>query len=155
MKNQSIAVGLTLILTASAGCAAGYRATYGAGAITKEFVTQAHEVYSQELNERFDECDPRSNPESTVLLGDLESLNECMGDGYTKDDATSVLQALAAYVAASEVLSAVLLEMNSGREERRDAWVDVLEAALETISYFPEAREKADRLKHLLGRMGR
>ena len=60
------------------GCATGYRATYTAAAVTKEFLTQEHAVYSAELNARFDECDPTISPHSGVELGNLDSLNECM-----------------------------------------------------------------------------
>lgn len=135
----------------ASGCASGYRASYGAGAITKELVTQSHSIYSSELNDQFNVCDPRLNPASEVRT--WEEFQECMGPDYTREHAELAVKLLTAYRAAAATLSAVLLQADPSKEDLDKAWKDAFDAAVAFLVVLPGGADHVEKLRALLGRM--
>lgn len=143
---------LAALLAVSTSCAANsYKKAYVAGSVTKEFVNNAHGIYSEEFNEKLDECDPHVNPASTVTTkGELDT---CMGKGFTYKEHQNILAAIGIYKAAAEALTVVLMSEGEAPDAELDeARKKALDAAFEALELLPEAAELTERLKRLLGR---
>ncbi len=143
---------LAVALVAATGCASKFKTAYVGGAVAKEFVTESHQVYSDELNVKYDECDPAKNPDSGVKT--KTDLDECVGDAFKQSTHDKIVKALAAYKAAATVLTAILVKHQGGGatdEELKKAWVDVRAAAFVLLEELPKAGELTKRLKALLG----
>ena len=146
---KKFAVVLTLVL---AGCAPGkaYVNTYRAAIITKDVVTEAHQLlWSDPLREKVKECD-----EAIPDNAGVEALELCLAP-YTKEANDKVVAALAAYRTAAQATSTILIaaEQNPDgidKEALSKSIKATIAAADELVSLFPKGKKWRDKLTMLL-----
>jgi hypothetical protein len=129
-RRIGIGVALTLLLT---GCASTWQVTYASAAATADYVERVHERgWSAPLRVRVEEC-----AESLPSTATGEAVDLCLGP-YASND--KVVKALEVYNAAADVLAATLLATDPKGDQTPvlAAWLDVLAAARELVSLFPE-----------------
>jgi hypothetical protein len=138
---------LAVALVFSTGCSAAsaHKRTYIAGAVTKQVVTESHEIYSKQLNAKVDECDPESN--SSVETE--EQFDECLGV-FSHND--KVVTALEVYKEAAETLFEILKDPEAAKEKLEAARRDVLNAAYHIIDLLPEGGKIRNQLEGLVGK---
>jgi len=141
------ALALSLLLTA--GCAGGFKVSYVTGAVTKQFTTESHDIYSESFNEKLTECSPQNNDSITTKT----ELDECMGRGYAKPDHDKIEVAVKVYHAAAKVHSNTMIAVDGSADERSAATKGILEAAMALLSMFPEGEKLVAKLKKLTGGM--
>lgn len=158
----------TLILLFVTACAHGhYKRAYIAGAVTKEFVTEAHGVYDERANEKLAECDPAQNPDSEVKT--KKDLDACLTDAYKKSTQEKIVQALGVYKALAIAYTAVMLgcepnedgtQVNAttcakkvySDDELREWRGKLVDAAVELLELFPDAGKLVNRYTQLVGK---
>lgn len=138
---------LVLSLAVTTGCAGGYKASYVAGAVTKEFTTDSYEVYSEQFNKKLDECDPKNNPSVTTKV----ELDDCMGDAFKKETHDKIEIAVKVYHEAAEIHSEVMKMVDGPEEDRKAATGKILESAMELLALFPGGEKLVNKLKALTG----
>ncbi len=138
---------LALSLTLVSGCAGSYKASYVAGAVTKQFATESYDVYSGFFNEKLNECSPANNESVTTKA----ELDECMGKFYAKPAHEKIETAVKAYYEAAKIHSDIMVSVDSTPEERKEATKRVLESAMNLLSLFPDGEKLVNKLKKLAG----
>ncbi|KKK97546.1 hypothetical protein LCGC14_2651660 [marine sediment metagenome] len=136
-----------LSLTLSAGCASGYKISYVAGAVTKQFATESYDVYSEQFNKKLDECDPANNDTVTTK----SSLDECMGKYYAKPAHEKIETAVKTYHEAAKIHTQSMIAVDADPEERKDATRKILDAAIDLLSLFPDGEKLVKKFKKLTG----
>lgn len=130
-------------------CSGSYRNTYLIGSATKEFTTQAYDVYSEEFNKKLQECDPENNSEVTTKT----LFDECMGDAFKKDTHDKIVTAIDVFYEASKSLTAVLeLQDASSKEDRQKAIDEILASAIALLEMLPNGEKMARDLKKIAGK---
>lgn len=142
-------IALALSLTLTAGCAGSYKASYVAGAVTKQFATESYDVYSEQFNAKLDECNPENNPEVTTKT----ELDGCMGDAYAKPTHDKIETAVKTYHEAAKIHTEAMIVVDGSADERKAATKKVLESAMSLLSLFPKGEELVKKLKKLTGGM--
>lgn len=139
---------LATALVFGGGCASvqkTHKRVYIGAAVTKQVITEGHEVYSNQLNAKVTECDPDNNAEITS-----EALfDECLGPYAHNDD---VVLALEVYKAAAELLFNYLKSEEPDKDKLLELGRDALNAAFDLAKKFPEAQGVAKKLEKLVGR---
>lgn len=126
------------------GCANANKNAYIAASVTKQIVTESHEIWSQELNEKATECD--ASTESA------EAFDTCLGPFAKNDD---VVTALEIYKNAAESLFRILKSGDAAEatavKELKDR---VIDAAWALMKRLPDDRFKGlkDQLEAIVGR---
>ena len=136
-----------LSLVTMTGCAGGYKASYVAGAVTKQFTTESYEVYSDQFNKKLDECSPENNSAVTTK----KQLDECMGDAFKKETHDKIETAANAYYEAAEIHSEAMKMVDGPEDARKEATEKILESAMELISLFPDGEKLVAKFKKLTG----
>jgi hypothetical protein len=139
---------LATALVFGGGCASvqkTHKRVYIGAAVTKQVVTESHEIYSNQLNAKVSECDPDNNPKITSE----ELFDECLGPYAYNDD---VVMALEVYKAAAELLFKYLKNEDPDKEKLLELSRDAINAAFDLAKKFPESQAVAHRLEKLVGR---
>jgi len=142
-----------LVLTMSAGCASGYKASYVTGAVTKQFATESYDVYSEQFNKKIDECCTGGvcNPESPDVITKTE-LDECMGPAFNAETHDKIELAIKAYYDAA-VIHTEAMKITEGDETARKAATNkILDTALSMLGLLPDGNKLVAKLKKLTGR---
>lgn len=138
---------LVLLATLS-GCANAWKTSYVGGAVAADFVVDTHkQAWSEPLNARAEECDATLDPETDTKA----DFDECMGV-YASEHNSKVVRALEVYDASASVLAQLLLTTdpeNPDEKKLLSAWGNVLNAALDLVSLFPEGEKYARQLRTL------
>jgi hypothetical protein len=138
---------LMLSLVVTTGCAGGYKASYVAGAVTKQFTTESYDVYSEQFNKKLDECDPKNNSAVTTKT----ELDECMGDAFKQETHDKIEIAVKAYYEAAEIHSEAMKMVEGPEGDRKAATQKILESAMELIALFPDGEKLVAKFKKLTG----
>ena len=139
---------LCLGLMSASACSnaqAIHRGAYIAGSVSKQYITEAHGIYSEQLNARVTECDPDGNAE----IKTEDDFNNCLGQFRFND---KVVLALEVYQAAAVVLFNVLKNPDSPKEAILSSKDDLLRAAESLLNLMPDADKKLNQLKSLIRR---
>jgi hypothetical protein len=157
-----------VLLVVVGGCKhTPYKRAYIAGAVTKEFVTEAHGIYDEQANIRLAKCDPAQNLDSKVT--NKREMDECMGKGYKKDTQEKIVQALGVYNTLAIGFTAVMLGCAPNEDgskvnaktcakkvyssaELREWRGKLIASAMELLELFPEAKALTKKLNALVGR---
>lgn len=145
------ALGLSLVLFA--GCATGYKASYVAGAVTKQFSTESYGIYSEQFNNKIDECcaGDSCNPESPDAITKTE-LDSCMGTAFEQASHEKIELAIKAYHEAAKVHSSAMEIVECSDEERKAATNALLDSAINLLELLPNGNKLVSKLKKLTGR---
>jgi len=143
MRRIALAVSLTVLT----GCAGSYKAAYVTGAVTKQFAEESYEAYSEILNTKIDQCDPENN-ESVKTKSDFD---ECLGNGFEKEDHDKIEEGVKIYHAAAKVHTDVLIAVDATDEERKQATQNLLNSALEFLELLPNGDKLTAKLRKLTG----
>ena len=143
---------LVVVLTLVSGCASGnaYVNTYRAAIITKDVVTEAHQLlWSDPLREKAEECD-EAIPDNVGV----EALDLCLKP-FTKEANDQVVAALSAFRTAAQATSAILLAAEKNPEGVDKAALNesiqaTLAAARDLVKLFPEGEKWLAKLDMLL-----
>jgi hypothetical protein len=149
MRRTALALSLTLF----AGCASGYKASYVTGAVTKQFATESYNVYSEQFNDKIDECcaGDACNPESPDVITKTE-LDQCMGPAFENATHDKIEIAVNLYHEAAEAHTASMQIVNGSDEERKAATNKLLETAMDLLALLPEGNKLVAKLKKLTGK---
>ena len=158
---------LTFVLLLVTSCAGKqYKRTYVAGAVTKEFVTEAHGIYDAQANKKLATCDPSANPDSKVTTkGELDA---CLGDAYKKSTQEKIVQALGTYNTLAIAYTAVMLGCEPNEDGSKVTAVTCIKkvysdddlrewrgklvaSAIELLELFPDAKALTNQLNRLVG----
>ena len=143
MRRTFLAISLAFVTA----CAGSYKASYVAGAVTKQLATESYDVYSAEFNKKATECDPQTNESITTKT----ELDECMGKAYAKPTHDKIKVGVAAYHEAAKAHTNVMVAVDGSAEERKAATQAVLESAIELLSLFPNGEKLVKKLKSMTG----
>lgn len=144
---------LALFLATPLGCANGYKSSYVAGAVTKQFSTESYSVYSEQFNSKIDECCANEvcDPSSPSVITKTE-LDECMGNAFKSSTHDEIENAVKIYYAAAQAHTAVMQIADGSDDERRVATENLINAAINLLALLPEGKELVENLKQLTGR---
>lgn len=140
-------IALVFSLFTLSACAGSYKASYVAGAVTKQFTTDAYDIYSEQFNKKLDECDPQNNSAVTTK----EQLDDCMGDAFKKETHDKIELAAKAYYEAAKVYSEIMMFTDGDAESRKESTRKVLESSMNLLSLFPDGEKLVNKLKGLTG----
>jgi hypothetical protein len=143
MRRIAWAISLALFTA----CAGSYKASYVAGAVTKQFATESYDVYSGEFNNKLDECSPENNG----AIKTKRDLDKCMTPMYEKATHEKIETASKAYGEAAKIHTEVMIVVDATDDERLEATKKVLDAAMGMLSLFPEGEKLVRKLKSLIG----
>lgn len=153
-KQLSVWLGAMCLVLVSVflfGYAGAWKGTYAGAKTLAVYVEDVHENgWSEPLNARVDECE-----ESLADDASLAEVDECLGE-YGEAN-PKVIVALEAYDAAAKVLGAALLATDPSSKDQSavvEAWADVLAAALDLVSLFPEGEKFVKQLKVIARKAG-
>lgn len=115
----------------SIGCATAQKNAYIAASVTKQTVTEAHEIWSEQLNVRVDECDPDKNAEITTEA----KFDDCLGPYASNDD---IVMALEIYKNAAESLFVILKSPEPDKAALSELKKRVIDAAWTLLEKMPD-----------------
>lgn len=115
----------------SIGCASAQKNAYIAASVTKQTATEAHQIWSEQLNIRVDECDPEKNSKITTEA----QFDECLGPYASNDD---IVIALEIYTKAAESLFVILKSPNPDKAALSELRRRVIDAAWDLLEKMPD-----------------
>lgn len=141
------------LLLFSFGCSsAGYKTSYVMGAVTKEFSTNAYDIYSNELNQRINECCDggvcEKDSEDQITKSELD---ECLGNFFNKEDNDKIKTAIDAYYEAAQIHTAAMSAVDGDPGQQKDAALAVLNSAKEMLKLLPNGEKLVKDLNKLTG----
>jgi hypothetical protein len=127
----------------SAGCATAHKNAYIAASVTKQVVTESHEIWSEKLNEKATECDNSTDTS--------EAFDQCLGP-YAKND--DVVTALEIYKNAAESLFRVLKSEDAEATAIKELRQRVIDAAWDLLDKLPDDQFKGlkNQLQSIVGK---
>lgn len=140
-------IALALSLTFIAGCAGSYKVSYVAGAVTKQFATESYDIYSEQFNEKLDECNPANNEAVTTKT----ELDECMGPAFENSTHDKIETAVKVYHESAKIHTETMIAVDGSPEERKESTRKVLDSAMALLALFPKGNELVNKLKKLTG----
>jgi hypothetical protein len=149
MRQTAIALSLIFL----SGCAAGYKASYVTGAVTKEVVTETYSPYSEEFNKKIDECCSGDvcNPQSSDVITKTQ-LDKCMGSKFESSTHEKIEAAVKMYHEASKAFTEVMKLVDASDEQRKAATSALFESALNMLELIPGGNKQVAKLKKMTGR---
>lgn len=144
---------LALSLALSAGCAGGYKASYVTGAVTKQFATESYDVYSEQFNQKIDECCAGGvcDPSSPDVITKSE-LDSCMGTAFEKSTHDKIETAVKVYHEAATTHTAAMQIVEGNEDERKAATNKLVETAIDLLELLPDGAKLVAKLKKLTGK---
>ena len=157
--------GLALCTAVTVGCATtAYKRNYIIGSSAVAFIETGASEYNDRANNRLDECNPETNPESKVST--KSEFDACMGP-YNVKVQTKIVQALGSLRALATAYSAVMLGCVPNADgtkvgascvkkvyttkELREWRGKIVGAAFDAVTAFPDAASKTSALTNLIG----
>jgi hypothetical protein len=136
---------LVLFAAFGLGCApmSAHQKAYVAGSVTKQVVTESHEIWSKQLNEKATECDQSTDS--------AEAFDECLGPFAHNDD---VVMALEIYKKAAESLFEILKSDDAQKTAIDEMKKHVVEAAWAVMNKLPDDKFGAakNQLQSIVGK---
>lgn len=135
---------LVLIAGLGIGCApmSAHQKAYVAGSVTKQVITESHEIWSKQLNEKATECDKGTETAA--------AFDKCLGPFAHNDD---VVLSLEIYKKAAESLFAILKSEDAQKTAIEEMKKRVIEAAWAVMNRLPDEKFGAakQQLKSIVG----